>query len=128
VIQTDGADRALLCLATHDRTVDDARLAVTRIREGKARAPIGWDLEDGDLGLVGSLIRGRRVRPIFFLFFCTYRKAEGYVRLSADLWGHIFSSFIFWCKRHIFSFFVFLSFFRVFFCFFEWKVTFFSCD
>lgn len=52
MIQTDGADRALLCLATHDRTVDDARLAVTRIREGKARAPIGWDLEDGDLGLV----------------------------------------------------------------------------
>ena len=52
VVQTDGADRALLCLAAHDRTVDDGRLAVTRIKEGKARAPIGWDLEDGDLGLV----------------------------------------------------------------------------
>jgi hypothetical protein len=49
VVQTDGADRALLCLATHDRTVGGGRLAVTRIREGKLRAPIGCDLEDGDL-------------------------------------------------------------------------------
>lgn len=72
MIQTDGADRALLCLATHDRTVDDARLAVTRIREGKARAPIGWDLEDGDLGLVLiSGVANKRTpctADIFFIF------------------------------------------------------------
>lgn len=52
VVKTDGADRALLCLATHDRTVGGGRLAVSRIGASKSRAPIGWDLGDGDLGLV----------------------------------------------------------------------------
>lgn len=41
----------LLCLAWHDRTVEDGCEAVTRIAAGKCRAPIGWRAEDADSGL-----------------------------------------------------------------------------
>lgn len=52
VVQTDGRDRTLLCLAPRDPTVSSGVFAAARIMAGKTRDLIGWDLEDGDNGLV----------------------------------------------------------------------------
>jgi hypothetical protein len=68
VVQTDGRDRALLCLPRRDRTARTGGFAAARIVAGKTRTLIGWDLEDGDNRLVGvANIGGRRVRWRFLV-------------------------------------------------------------